>query len=163
MRPVQMLLCLGVLKMAEQEQGMTLRPIGFVHNQVKATGKFDFKEMVSEIIIEPSFSEALDNLEEFSHIIVLYWMHLADRQPPAKIHPKGRRELSLVGLFATRSPDRPNPIGKATVELLEKKGNLLRVKGLDAIDGTPVVDIKPYLPHNDCVDNARVPGWVNIQ
>ena len=65
-----------------------------------------------------------------------------------------------MGVFATRSPDRPNPIGKATVRLLQRQGNILMVEGLDAIDGTPVIDIKPYIPGYDSVENAKAPSWV---
>ena len=71
-----------------------------------------------------------------------------------------REDLPLVGLFATRSPRRPNPIGVTTVRLLERRGNVLRVLGLDALDGTPVLDIKPYLPYGDCIQDTHVPEWV---
>jgi len=72
----------------------------------------------------------------------------------------GRKENSLVGVFASRSPNRPNRIGKTTVRLLESRGNILRVKGLDALDGAPVIDIKPYMPGYDSVENAEVPDWI---
>ena len=115
-------------------------------------------------MVDPSLSEALDNLDEFSHIIVLYWIHRhPPGQPPTKVHPMGKRELPLVGVFATRSPNRPNPIGKATVRLLERRGNILKVAGLDALDGSPVIDIKPYIPGYDSVADARVPPWVANQ
>jgi tRNA-Thr(GGU) m(6)t(6)A37 methyltransferase TsaA len=152
-----------VIKMAKDLPDMTLKPIGFVRNQVKQTPKpgYDWQRVVSEIVVDSSLSEALDNLDEFSHIIVLYWMHqTTGNQLATKVHPKGMRELPLVGLFASRSPYRPNPIGKATVRLLERQGNILKVTGLDAIDGTPVVDIKPYIPGYDSVTKARVPRWI---
>ncbi len=100
--------------------------------------------------------------DKFPHIVVLYWMHqaAATGQLPTKVHPMGKRELPLVGLFATRSPYRPNPVGKATVRLLERRGNILKVEGLDAIDGTPVIDIKPYIPGYDSATDARVPPWI---
>ena len=116
--------------------------------------------MVSEIVIDPTLNSALDGLDEYSHIIVLYWMHR--RHPgktPGKVHPRGNKTKPLIGLFTTRSPDRPNPIGKATVRLLRRQGNILAVQGLDAIDGTPVIDIKPYIPGYDSADDARVPEW----
>ena len=149
--------------MSDGLSNMTLKPIGFVRNEIKQPATLDFKNIVSEIVIDSSLTEALDSLDEFSHIIVLYWMHRSDRQPPLKIHPRGKAELPLVGLFATRSPNRPNPVGKATVRLLERRDNILRVEGLDAIDGTPVIDIKPYLPHNDSMDNVKVPPWITSQ
>lgn len=122
-------------------------------------------EIVSEIIVNSNLTEALDNLDEFSHIIVLYWMHQlpAGKQLPLKVHPMGKSELPLVGRFATRSPSRPNPVGQATVRLLERQANVLKVKGLDAIDGTPVIDIKPYLPGYDSADDAKVPLWIAKQ
>jgi tRNA-Thr(GGU) m(6)t(6)A37 methyltransferase TsaA len=80
--------------------------------------------------------------------------------PHIKIHPRGRQELPLVGLFATRSPHRPNSLGEATVRLLQRRGNVLKVQGLDAINGTPVIDIKPYIPGYDSVNDASVPKWI---
>jgi tRNA-Thr(GGU) m(6)t(6)A37 methyltransferase TsaA len=71
-----------------------------------------------------------------------------------------KQELPLVGLFATRSPYRPNPVGKAAVRLLQRRGNVLRVRGLDAIDGTPVIDIKPYIPGYDSATDAKAPQWI---
>jgi len=146
---------------------MTLKAIGIVRNAVKQKLElgFNWQEIVSEIVVDSSLTEALDNLDEFSHIILLYWMHqvATTTQLPCRIHPRGNSELPLVGRFATRSPNRPNPIGKATVKLLERQGNILKVKGLDAIDGTPVIDIKPYIPEYDSAADAKVPPWVTNQ
>jgi len=146
---------------------MTLKAIGIVRNEVKQKLElgFNWQEIVSEIVVDSSLTEALDNLDEFSHIIVLYWMHqvATTTQLPCRIHPRGNSELPLVGRFATRSPNRPNPIGKATVKLLERQGNILKVKGLDAVDGTPVIDIKPYIPEYDSAADAEVPPWVTNQ
>ncbi|OGO20659.1 MAG: tRNA (N6-threonylcarbamoyladenosine(37)-N6)-methyltransferase TrmO [Chloroflexi bacterium RBG_16_50_9] len=139
---------------------MTLKAIGIVRSEIKQPLKRKFDKVVSEIIIDSNLTEALDNLDEFSHIIVLYWLHRRSGPAPTKVRPRGNPELSLMGVFATRSPDRPNPIGKATVRLLEHRGNILKVEGLDAIDGTPVVDIKPYIPGYDSVKNAKAPSWV---
>jgi len=143
---------------------MTLKAIGIVRNEVKERPPFRrdwWVEIVSEVVIDSSLTEALDGLEEFSHIIVLYWMHrLASDEVPLKVCPKGRKELPPVGLFASRAPHRPNRIGKATVKLLRRQGNILRVKGLDALDGTPVIDIKPYIPGYDSVADTRVPQWI---
>ena len=140
---------------------LTLKAIGVVRNKVKPATECDWEKITSEIVIDSRLTEALDGLEGFSHIIVLYWMHhAACGEVPLKVHPMGTPELPLVGLFATRSPNRPNPIGKATVRLLQRRGNILRVKGLDAFDGTPVIDIKPYIPGCDTAANAKVPQWV---
>jgi len=151
--------------MASEMSGITLKAIGIVRNEVKQKPEYGWREIVSEIEVNSSLTEALDGLDEFSHIIILYWMHqvTATNKLSLKAHPKGKPELPLVGRFATRSPNRPNPIGKATVRLLERQGNILKVKGLDAIDGTPVIDIKPYLPGYDSVADAKVPPWATNQ
>ena len=76
-----------------------------------------------------------------------------------KLHPKGQEELPLVGVFATRSPVRPNPIGVRAVELVRKEGHVLEVIGLDAFNNSPVLDIKPYSLKHDFVENALPPPW----
>ena len=150
-----------MLDLIDELPEMTLRAIGIVRSEIKQPSRHGGEEIVSDIVIDTSLAEALDELEKFSHIIVLYWMHrVTTGQVRTKIHPMGRGELPLVGLFATRSPNRPNPIGKATVRLLQRQGNILRVKGLDAIDGTPVIDIKPYIPGYDSAADAKVPTWI---
>ncbi len=149
--------------MTDKLPDMTLKAIGIVRNEIRQPSRHDSEKVISEIVFDSSLTEALDDLDDFSHIIVLYWMHHATGQPPVKVHPQGRGELPLVGLFATRSPNRPNPVGKATVRLVERRGNILKVEGLDAIDGTPVIDIKPYLPGYDSVTNAKVPQWITNQ
>jgi len=147
--------------MAEQPSGMNLKAIGIVRNDVKQPVRHGWSEVVSDIVVDSNLAEALDGLDGFSHIIVLYWMHrlTPGRKLPLKVHPMGKPELPLVGRFATRSPSRPNPVGQATVRLLERRGNTLKVKGLDAIDGTPVIDIKPYIPGYDSADDAKAPRW----
>ena len=148
--------------MVNELPDMTLKAIGIVRSEIKQPSRHYCREIVSNIVIDSSLTEALDHLDDFSHIIVLYWMHQvpALSQVQTKIHPRGRYGLPLVGLFATRAPYRPNPIGKATVRLLQRQGNILKVEGLDAIDGTPVIDIKPYIPGYDSVTNAKVPSWI---
>ena len=147
--------------MSDSLPAMSLTPIGVVRNGVTRQPEAGWAKVVSELVMEPGLSEALDNLEDFSHLIVLYWMHRRERlEMPLKVHPKGRVELPLVGLFATRSPQRPNPLGHTVVRLLKRQGNVLLVEGLDAFEGTPVIDIKPYLPQNDSVTEAEVPPWI---
>lgn len=146
--------------MAIKPPAMTLKAIGIVSNEIKQPVRHGWSQVVSEIIIDSALTEALEGLEEFSHLIVLYWLHqLPKKQLSLKVHPMGRPELPLVGRFATRSPSRPNPVGQATVRLLGRRGNILKVKGLDAIDGTPVIDIKPYLPGYDSASDAKAPPW----
>lgn len=141
---------------------INLKPIGVVRNEIKKTGCHDHENIVSEIEVDAKWAELLEGIEEFSHIIVLFWMHKVpgDAPPPVKVHPKGRADLPLVGLFATRSPHRPNSIGMTIVKLLERRGNVLRVQGLDAIDGSPVVDIKSYMVPNIVRKDLRMPEWV---
>ena len=152
--------------MANTLPAISVKAIGIVRNEIKQKPPvgYEWEKVVSEIVIDSSLTEALDGLEEFSHIIVLYWMHqAASGKAPLKVHPMRREELPLVGLFATRSPNRPNPIGKATVRLHQRQGNILRVEGLDALDGTPVIDIKPYIPGYDSAANTIVPKWITNQ
>jgi len=141
-----------------------LRPIGFVRSVMteRTFKRLKMTELFAEIVVDESLLEGLDGLKDFSHIIVLYWMHLANQGTEhLKGHPRGDTSTSK-GVFALRSPDRPNPIGKSTVRLLEIKGNVLRVQGLDAIDGTPVLDIKPFIPGYDSAANPKTPDWVVI-
>jgi len=142
---------------------MTVKPIGVVRNGVHRppTPRSAWQRVVSDIVIDRSLTEALDGLEEFSHIIVLFWMHrLIETEMLLKQRPMGRPDRPLKGLFALRTQNRPNPVGKTTVRLLERRGNVLRVEGLDALDGSPAIDIKPYLPESDAAADAAVPAWI---
>ena len=116
------------------------------------------------IEIQDVFREALLGIEQFSHIIVFCWVHKNDRPDQRKIlqvHPRGDKNNPLTGVFATRSPVRPNPVAISTCKLLKIKENLLTVDEIDAFDGTPVIDIKPYIAENDRITDSRIPPWVN--
>jgi len=141
---------------------MDLKPIGVIRNNVEEHGRHDWQTIVSEIIVKEELLEALDSIEEFSHIIVLYWMHKLDQSQRSvlKVHPRRQQDLPLVGVFASRSPARPNPIGMTVVRLIGRENNILKVMGTDALNGTPVLDIKPYIPTHDAKDNAKTPQWV---
>jgi tRNA-Thr(GGU) m(6)t(6)A37 methyltransferase TsaA len=139
---------------------ISLKAIGTVRSETKEPTRRKSTDIVSEIIIDGELTEALDNLVEFSHIIVLYWMHKSPHRAPKKVQPRGNPGMEPMGVFATRSPDRPNPIGKSIARLLGRKSNVLKVQGLDAIDGTPILDIKPYIPGYDTVENAKAPAWM---
>ena len=116
---------------------------------------------VAEIEIDATWVDALDGIEEFSHIWVLWWLDRLEEPPVARhVHPERRQELPLVGFFATRSPHRPFPIGLTAVRLLERQGGRLVVEGLDAFEGTPVLDIKPYLRRGDLIAEAGAPAWL---
>lgn len=144
----------------ESPSEIPVKPIGRVRNQIKEKMRHGWSQIESVLDIDPALSASLDGLEDFSHIIVLFWMHKNVGPIPTKVHPQGRDDLPLTGIFATRAPHRPNSIGMTIVKLLERDGNSLRVLGLDAIDGSPVIDIKPYLP-KDVVSEARYPEWVS--
>jgi len=122
---------------------------------------YGWEGVTSQIVVREELAGALDGLEGFSHIIVLFWLHLVPEEDRrlTHIHPLGDPRYPLQGVFATRTQNRPNPIGMAVVPLLGRKGRQIRVRGLDAIDGTPVLDLKPYVPFYDCVVEARVPPW----
>jgi len=140
---------------------ITLKPIGKVKNSVREMKRAGWESVVSEIILEPKYEEALEGVEEYSHLLILFW--LSRLRKPArelkKIHPKSRQDLPLVGIFSTRTQYRPNPIGLTQVKLVRRKKNILRVQGLDAVNGTPVLDIKPLSPHHECPSHVRVPTW----
>ena len=138
-------------------------PIGVVRNAVKESQMYGWESVESRIIVRQELADALDGLEGYSHVIVLFWL---DRVPESersatRIHPMGDPTLPLLGVLATRTQLRPNPIGMSIVPLLSRKGNELRVRGLDAIDGTPVLDVKPYIPHYDAVPQATIPAWAS--
>ena len=142
---------------------MTLRTIGVVRNGLTEppSPRSAWRAIVSEIGIDNSLAAALDGIEEFSHVIVLWWMHrLGETEMPLRVHPGRRPEAPLKGIFAVRTPDRPNPIGLAVVRLVECRGNILRVEGLDALDGSLVIDLKPYIVASDAVGDARTPAWL---
>jgi tRNA-Thr(GGU) m(6)t(6)A37 methyltransferase TsaA len=125
---------------------ISYRPIGYVKNDfsepVPAGRTQEIKAAESRIVLDPALVEGLDGLEPGHQILVLFHFHRSEGYELLQ-HPRGDRNQPRRGVFALRSPYRPNPIGVTTVELLAIKGNVLRVRGLDAIDGTPVIDLKP--------------------
>ncbi len=140
-------------------ESIVLQPIGYVHTDAVGNDVRD-KNLVSKIELRKDLADALDGLAEFSHIFVLFYLHqVTDKEHlPVKVHPRGRMDLPLVGIYATRTNLRPNGIGVTVVELLKIDGTTLTVRGLDAYDGTPVVDVKPY-DNWDTKTAVRVPGW----
>jgi tRNA-Thr(GGU) m(6)t(6)A37 methyltransferase TsaA len=118
---------------------------------------------LSRIRIYDDFRDGLEGLEAFSHLIVLYWFHQRDTKAERsvlRVTPRRHPGAPKVGVFSSRSPSRPNPIGLCVVELEKLEGPILEVKGLDAFEGSPIIDLKPYLPHADAVTHATVPAWV---
>lgn len=120
------------------------------------------KTLVSEIEIFSDYDGILEGIEDFSHIMVLYWPHLIDeaRRSLRQTRPMGRADMPLKGIFSTCSPARPNPVLVSTVRLVERKDNVLRVQGFEAIDGSPVIDIKPFVEMSHGADNPAVPDWM---
>ncbi len=138
------------------EGPVTLHPIGHVRNAVAKPRPRGWEKVESVIEILPEHAAKLAGLEAYSHISVVFHMDLAEGapgQPETLTLASGR----TYGIFATRSQLRPNHLGVSVVELLAVEEAELRVRGLDAIDGTAVLDIKPYLPEYDSVPRARIP------
>lgn len=142
---------------------INIKPIGVVRNAVKSTQYFEADKVTSEIIIKPQYARGLDSIDTFSHIIVIYWLDniKAPGRKVLQVHPRRDFTLPIVGVFSSRSPRRPNPIAVTTARLIERKANTLVVTGLDAIDCTPVLDIKPYLPEKINPFDLRFPEWVS--
>ena len=126
----------------------SLKPVGFVESTLKdrraAPKQGNEGAPDAWIKIVPGALQALDGLAVGQRIVVITWLHQSKRDV-LKVHPRSNKNAPLTGVFATRSPDRPNPLGLHEVKVLEMEGNRLRVGPLEAIDGTPVVDIKPIL------------------
>ena len=121
-------------------------------------------EEEAKIRIFPDFCAGLRNIADFSHLIVLYWIHMRDTEAERRtllVVPRRHTRNVETGVFACRSPSRPNLIGLCVVELLKIEECVLTVKGLDALKDSPIVDIKPYIPKADAVPNARVPEWTH--
>lgn len=140
-----------------------LQPIGHVSNSVTEKKNLFWGEDVSTILLNEEYRSGLNGLEAFSHAIILCYLDKAGfiREKHLQRRPQGREDMPVVGIFSQRTKDRPNTIGVTAVEILAVDETSLTVKGLDAINGTPVLDIKPYFPVFDRRD-ATTPDWVNI-
>lgn len=139
-------------------KSFSIKPIGYVRTNADDSEVRD-KNRLSQIIIFKEYAEALNGLEGFSHIIVLFWLHkISSKESKLKVHPRGRKDLPLLGVLATRTMFRPNPIGMTIVELVKVKQKMLIVRGLDAFNLTPVIDIKPY-DFWDIKKQLKVPKW----
>jgi len=148
-----------------------LKPIGIIHTPYKKDGDVPYQAYksrdVGEIEVFKEYEGGLKDIEGFSHLIILYEFHKSVKRSVKREHflessgllVKPYLDNTLHGVFATRSPNRPNLIGLTVVELLKRKGNILRVKGVDMLDGTPILDIKPYVPKFDQRDNVKI-GWL---
>jgi tRNA-Thr(GGU) m(6)t(6)A37 methyltransferase TsaA len=141
---------------------MELRPIGFVKSPVAEPVDDNWGGVVSRIRLLKPWGRGLKGLKDFSHLVIIFHMHQATHNPKTDLvrRPRGRADMPRVGIFAQRAKHRPNPLGITAVKLLGIRGSTLTIQGLDAIDGTPVLDIKPYVPEFDRVGKPRVPGWM---
>jgi tRNA-Thr(GGU) m(6)t(6)A37 methyltransferase TsaA len=132
---------------------VSVHPIGHVRKQADRTW----------IVLEPQYQPGLLGLEEFSHIHVLWWFHLNDtpeKRATLQVHPRGNPQNPLTGVFATRSPARPNLIGLTLCRIVAIRPLEVELETIDALDGTPVLDIKPFLPAFDTAGGVRAPDWI---
>ena len=143
-------------------ENIIITPIGIVKNSVKNRKDASWGDDVSWIILDEQYAGGLTGLENFSHAIILFYLDKAkyEKEKHLQRRPQNRKDMPLVGIFSQRGKDRPNQIGMTSVEIISVEEDTLVVKGLDAIDSTPVLDIKPYYPAYDKKD-ASVPEWVD--
>lgn len=143
---------------------ITLTAIGTVQNKAERQKDTGWGATLSHIVIDPVYEQGLCGLSDFSHIVVVYYLDKASFDAAKHLvrRPQGRADMPKIGIFSQRAKDRPNPIGITAVKLAGIQDNIITVQGLDAIHGTPVLDIKPYYPMYDCKPDATVPAWVNI-
>jgi len=147
--------------MSAKEDEVCYYPIGVIHSPYKRCeetpnqGRFN-RDVEGRVELYPQYEEGLKDIEGFSHIILLYSFHLSTSHPLLVIP---FRDDEPRGVFATRSPRRPNNIGMCIVELTRREGNILHFLGVDVVDGTPLLDIKPYVPSFDESGEVRI-GWL---
>ena len=141
---------------------MNCQPIGFVKSPVKDGMDSSWGAIESELHIEDQFGAGLTGVNSFSHIMVIFEMHRSSWDPATDLvrRPQGRSDMPLIGIFAQRAKHRPNPIGVTSVRLLGVEGNVIKVRGLDAIDGSPILDVRPYFAKYDMVAGSHAPEWV---
>ena len=142
---------------------MKLEPIGYVQSPVTTQTDEGWGDVESRLVLLPPFRAGLRGLEQFSHVIVVVYLHEAKFDPARHLvrRPRGLAHMPELGIFAQRVKDRPNPLGVTTVRILGVDQESVLVRGLDAIDGTPILDLKPYFPVFDEVREPRVPSWVD--
>jgi len=139
---------------------INLKSIGIAKNQEKKHFG-NWSNVITKIVINEEYKDALDGLKDYSHLIVIYWMHEV-KKCDIKHIPQGKiNEVPEVGIFACRCAERPNPIGISTAKIVSIDNNVITVKGLDIIDNTPILDIKPYTPQYDVAKDVKVPDWTN--
>jgi tRNA (adenine37-N6)-methyltransferase len=136
-------------------------PIAVVHNDIKEPRPHGWEQVNSLIeLLEEIDPAMLAGLEGFSHVLVIFWLDRLGAERPRPLTVTIGRDPTQRGILATRSQLRPTPIGCSAVRVLGVSGASMKVRGLDAIDGTAVLDIKPYIPEYDCIPGASAPDWV---
>ncbi len=134
--------------------------------EVRAIGVVEKGEDRARIVLDKDYAPGLLGLDGFSHVYVVWWFDRNDT-PEARatlqVHPMGNRENPLTGVFATRSPRRPNLIAFSLCKIVSVKENVVELDAIDAFDGTPVLDLKPFIPGYDSEANAQTPGWTGRQ
>jgi tRNA-Thr(GGU) m(6)t(6)A37 methyltransferase TsaA len=148
--------------MSEERHDIIIRPIGVIRSPHRTPAGTPIQstyaeEADGEVIVDESFAPALADIEGFERIWLIYCF---DRAKPFKLRVIPYRDTREHGLFATRTPSRPNPIGLSVVRLLGREHNILSVRGLDILDGTPLLDIKPYIPEFDSFPHSKA-GWID--
>ena len=140
----------------------TVHAIGVVHSPASEAVDEGWGAVESRIVLAPEYRAGLRGLEEFSHVLVVALLHGAAFDPARHLvrRPRGLADMPELGIFAQRAKDRPNPLGVTVVPLVAVTADGITVRGLDAIDGTPILDLKPYFPQFDSAAGARVPEWV---
>jgi tRNA-Thr(GGU) m(6)t(6)A37 methyltransferase TsaA len=140
----------------------SIEPIAFVRNSRKKIEDDFWGDVVSEIVISEKISESsIKGIEDFSHLEIIFYFHLADLSKIniSATHPRGNKEFPKVGIFAQRKKARPNLLGSTIVKLIKSEKNILTVTRLDAVDGTPVIDIKPVLKEFLPDEKIMQPAW----
>ena len=135
--------------------------IGEVKSPVTEAVDMNWGAVISEIVLKPEFAPGLLGLGDFSHAMILTFLHEAKYVPEVHLrrHPQEREDMPFLGIFAQRARHRPNRIGVTACEIVEVTEGSVKVRALDAINGTPVIDVKPYVPVYDRKD-ATIPEWM---
>ena len=138
-----------------------MQPIGVVAGAGDDVARQDWSRVRSEVHLRPELAEALLGLGDYSHVIVVGWLDQIPEELRVRMqaYPSGDSRLPLQGALALRGGARPNPLSFTVCRLLGIEGAILRLEGLDLVDGTPVLDVKPYIAHYDAIREARIPKW----
>ena len=141
-----------------------LKAIGFVSSSVIEQTDEKWGQITSRILLQPEYVGALSGLGDFSHAIIITYLHQAkyEKEKHLQRQPRWFESMPKVGIFSQRAKDRPNALGVTAVKIINVEDDYIKVQGLDAINETPVLDIKPYYPQYDKIDSPKVPDWVNL-